>query len=258
MAVDVMNELFEKLEGAAWSLIDDNRALELVTTDGSRARIGDNDDALLEAARDRFMVTQVDLLQHFLNYKYTGIEFDKVLARAARIITRLSGYENAYIVSRDYLSELPEIFSLPPNEDNEVPHRFDRILGNFTFTQDANLAANYLDQSLKLLAAGGRAVFFVLQDLLALLKEHSLIGEFLRDSYVSHFIRLPLIEGRHKIVLLGVEAPLERLETKPQFIYSEVSDFKDANNLEHVLQEGRTDDDKITMVDQLALANTIG
>jgi hypothetical protein len=257
LAVDLFNYLYEKLAGAAWSLVQESNMIELVTVDGQRARLGDGDEPLLEAARDRFIVTQVDLLQHFINYKYTGIEFDKVLARAARIITRLSGFENVYIVSRDYLSELPEIFGLPANEDNEIPHRFDCVAGNFTFVNDANLAANYLDQSLKLLAAGGRAVFFVLQDLLVLLKEHALIGDILQEKYISHFIRLPVIEGRHRVVLLGIESPLETLTTKPQFIYSELRDLKDANNLVVGLQDGRIPDDMITKTDQLALGTMI-
>ncbi len=257
LAVELFSFLYDKLAGAAWSLTEDSNMIELVTVDGQRARLGDTDEPLLEAARDRFIVTQVDLLQHFINFKYTGIEFDKVLARAARIITRLSGYEGVYIVSRDYLSELPEIFGLPGNEDNEIPHRFDCVTGNFTFVNDANLAANYLDQSLKLLAAGGRGVFFVLQELLVLLKEHSLIGDILQEKHVSHFIRLPVIEGRHRVVLLGIESPLELGQTKPQFKYGEVRDFKDANNLLLALQEGIVPADMITMTDQLALGSLI-
>ena len=257
MAVEIFNYLYDKLAGAAWSLLEDSNMIELVTVDGQRARLGDNDEPLLEAARDRFIVTQVDLLQHYINFKYTGVEFDKVLARAARIISRLTGFEGVYIVSRDYLSELPEIFGLPGNEDNDIPHRFDCVAGNFTFVDDSNLAANYLDQSLKLLAAGGRGVFFVLQDLLVLLKEHALIGDILQEKYVSHFIRLPLIEGRHRVVLLGVESPLEVSETKPQLKCGEVRDFKDANNLAMALQEGKDTADILTMADQHALGSLI-
>jgi hypothetical protein len=257
LAVELFNYLYDKLAGAAWSLVQDSNMLELVTVDGQRARLGDSDEPLLESARDRFIVTQVDLLHHFINFKYTGIEFDKVLARAARIITRLSGFEGVYIVSRDYLSELPEIFGLPGNEDNEIPHRFDCVAGNFTFVNDANLAANYLDQSLKLLAAGGRGVFFVLQELLVLLKEHALIGDILQEKYISHFIRLPLIEGRHRVVLLGIESPLASGQPKPQFKYAEVRDFKDANSLAPALQTGGAPTGLISMTDQLALGTLI-
>ena len=159
-----------------------------------------------------------------------------MLARAARVITRLSGHENAYIVSKDFLTELPEVFSLPPNEDNEISMRFDYVAGNLTFAQDANLAANYLDQSLKLLAPGGRCGVLGLSELLVLLKEHQLIGEFLKGKAVTHFVRLPVIEGRHNVVLLVVESLVDPDREVP-IISSRVTDFKSANTLSKALDK---------------------
>lgn len=236
LGVELFSYLFDKLEGAAWALPEDDGLLEIVQPDGARYRLSSKDEALAEIARDKFMITQADLLNHFLNYKYTGIEPDKVLARAARIITRLSGYENAYIVAKDFLTELPEVFSLPPNEDNEIPLHFDFVAGNLTFTQDANLAANYLDQSLKLLSPGGRCGVLVLSELLSKLKEHQLIGEFLRGKAVTHFIRLPVIEGRHNVVILVVESLVDQTRELP-IVSARVTDFKSANTLAKSLEK---------------------
>jgi hypothetical protein len=236
LAVELFSYLFDNLDGAAWTLPEDDGILEIVQPNGARYRLSSKDDALAETARDKFMISQVDLLNHFLNYKYTGIEPDKVLARAARVITRLSGHENAYIVSKDFLTELPEVFSLPPNEDNEISMRFDFVAGNLTFAQDANLAANYLDQSLKLLAPGGRCGVFVLSELLVLLKEHQLIGEFLKGKAVTHFVRLPVLEGRHNVVLLVVESLVDSDREVP-IISARVADFKSANTLAKALEK---------------------
>jgi len=258
LAVELFNHLFDGLEGAAWAFCDDDsNVLEIVQPDGTRCRIDARDSALLETAKDKFLVTQAGLLNHFLtSYRYTGLESDQVLAKAARVITRLSGYEKVYISSRDYLSELPEVFGMPPNEDNDVPLRFDCVLGNLTYTQDANLSANYLDQSLKLLAPHGRLGVFVLSELLRLLKQHALLGEFLRTNAVTHYIRLPLIESRQEVLLLAMRA-LAPGETPPQIIYAEVADFKTANMLGNTLARGADDPELYRRIDQMALATLI-
>lgn len=257
-AVELFNHLFDSLEGAAWAFVDDNsNLLEIVQPDGVRLRIDARDSALLETAKDKFLVNQAGLLNHYLaNYKYTGLESDRVLARAARVITRLSGFEKVYISSRDFLTELPEVFGLPANEENEVPLRFDCIGGNFTYTQDANLAANYLDQSLRLLAPQGRLGVFVLAELLRLLKQHALLGEFLRGNAVTHYIRLPLIEGRQEVLLLMMRA-LEPGETPPQIVHAVVEDFKSANLLGNTLQRGGEESELYTRIDQMAMATLI-
>jgi hypothetical protein len=256
LAVELFSYLFDALDGAAWALADEGQELEIVQPDGARYRISSQDKQLADRARDKFTVSQVDLLEHFINFKYTGIEADKTLARAARTITRLSGFENVYIANRDYFSELPQIFGLEPDEDNEIPQRFDCIIGNFTFTQDDNLAANYLDQSLKLLAPGGRLAVFVTDGLLKLLKQHGLLGEFLGGRAVTHFIRLPLIEGRHNVVQLHIKTHHDG--EPPQIVYVEVEDLKAATGLVQVLQDAETADPAVRRVEQLGLGQLIG
>ncbi|MBN2081790.1 hypothetical protein JW859_06215 [bacterium] len=255
LTVELLNYLHDRLDGAAWALIDDDSSIEIVQPDSSRYRLTSKDAGLLEKARDKFMVSQVDLINHFLNYKYTGIEADKVLGHAARVITRLSGYEHTYIVSQDFLSQLPEIFNHPPNETNTISDRFDRIMGNFTFTQDQNLAANYLDESLTLLADGGQLGVFVLAELVKLLHEHGLLGEFLQGMAVTHYIKLPVIEGRHEVVALIIKS-LDDEETPP-IISAQVADFRSANALSNALQKESSGSGMYELVDPMALTTLI-
>ncbi|MDQ3022767.1 MAG: hypothetical protein M3R04_00045 [bacterium] len=238
LAVELCTYLYDHLEDAAWALTDDSAALEIVQRDGQRYTLSASDPQLIEQARDRFIVTQVDLVNHFLNNRYTGIESDKILARAARVITRLSGFENAYIVSRDYLSELPEVFGYQHDEENLIPDTFNMVLGNFTFTQDNNLAAGYLETSLKVLAPGGRLGVFVLGDLLTLLKEHALLGDFLRGMAVTHMLHLPLVEGRHKVVALVIEAlPAGQTRSDREIAFGEAQDLRGLNQLAVALRD---------------------
>lgn len=262
IAVELFSYLHEKLEGAAWTLAGEDSKIEVVQPDGARYILESDDEALMEVARDKFIVTHSDLLNHFINFRFAGIEPDGVLAKSARVICRLSGYDNVYIVNKDYLTELPQTFNQPASEDNDISQRFDLVVGNLTFTQDANIGANYLDQSLRLLKHDGICGVFVLEELLGLLKEHGLLGDFLYGRAVTHFIRLPLIEGRHKVVLLVVQA-VDIAKEPPPIIVAEVSDFKSANVLSHHLQ-GRVpkeaDDGKgvpYTTIEQLALMTLI-
>jgi hypothetical protein len=256
LTIELFNFLFDHLECGAWTMTEDSSNLEIVQADSSRYHLSSKDVVLLEKARDKFIVSQVDLINHFVNYKYSGIEVDKVLASAARIVTRLSGYENAYIIAKDFLTELPEAFNYSPNEENTIPDRFDILLGNFTYTQDANLAANYLDQSLKLLAEGGKAGCFVLGEVTRLLKEHGLLGEFLQGMAVTHVVKLPIIEGRHQVLLLVIKS-LESGEETPPIIHAQVADFKNANNLTNALVQGEGEGTLYTLVDPLALTTII-
>lgn len=235
LSIELFTYLYDRLEDAAWALTDDGGNLEIVQRDGQRYRLTADDPQLIEQARDKFIVNQVDLVNHYLNNRYTGIEADKVLARAARVTTRLSGFENAYIVSRDYLTELPEVFGYQHDEENLIPDVFDVVLGNYTFTQDANLSANYLDTSLKVLAPGGRLGVFVLAELLTLLKEHGLLGDFLRGMGVTHFIRLPQIE-RHNVVLLVIEALHGEVRSEKPITVAELEDPRGASALAAALR----------------------
>jgi hypothetical protein len=256
LTVELLNYLHDNLEGAAWTLVEEDSSIEIVQANGARYRLTTKDTALVEKARDKFIVSQVDLVNHYLNFKYTGIEADKVLAKAARIITRLSGYEQTYIVSQDYLSQLPEIFNHEPNDTNTISDRFDFIVGNFTFSQDANLAANYLDQSLLLLADGGRLGAFVLAELLRLLRDHGLLSDFLSNMAVTHFIKLPVIEGRHEVVLLVLKT-IDSSDEPTDIIYTQVSDFKSANLLNNALQKGTGAGELFELIDPASFATLI-
>lgn len=256
LTVELLNYLHDSLEGAAWALVEDDSSIEIVQPNGSRYRLTTKDTSLVEKARDKFIISQVDLVNHYLNFKYTGIEADKVLAKAARIVSRLSGFENTYIVSQDYLSQLPEIFNHEPNDTNTISDRFDFVIGNFTFAQDANLAANYLDQSLSLLAGGGRLGVFVLSELLTLLRDHGLLGEFLNEMAVTHFIKLPVIEGRHEVVMLVLRT-LETDEKPPQIVYTQVNDFKSANVLSNALQKDTGAGELYQLLEPMALTTMI-
>jgi hypothetical protein len=259
LSVELLSYLYEHLDGAAWAFVDDNsNLLELVQADGAHFRIDAKESALLETAKDKFIVSQVDLLNHYLStYRYTGIEQDRVLARAARIYSRLSGYENVYVANRDFLAELPEVFCLPPNEDNEIPLRFEIVLGNLTFTQDANLAANYLEQALRVLRPGGRLGVFVLTELMHLLKQHALLGEFVRQNSVTHYIHLPLIDGQHEMLLLMMRANTISGEAAPQIAVAELSDVKQAASLLAALALEPGQSAAVRYIDQLALGTLI-
>jgi len=255
LAVELLNYLYDRLEGAAWAL-DDGGSLEIVQPDGAHFSLVDAAPELIEAAKDKRPITQIDLIGNYVDEKFTGIESDQVLARAARIILRLSGYENVYIANRDYFTELPEVFGMPPSPDGQIPHRFGYIIGNFAFSQDANLAATYLEQSLSLLAPGGRLGVFVQQQLLSLLKEHALLGDFLQGMALTHFVRLPLIEGRDRPVLAIVRRLVQGEEAGP-IVSAEVRDFKSALNLGHALQKREGVGETYQLVDQMALATII-
>lgn len=256
LSTELFSYLFERLDGGAWALVDDNRRLEIVQPDGSRYRIGSEDPGLIEQARDKFIVSQVDLINYYLSNKYTGVEGDAVLAKAARIICRLSGFENAYITPNDFLSELPEIFGYPANESNSIPERFDLVLGNLTFTSDPNLAASFLEQALKLLSPAGRMGVFVLSELLVLMREHGLLGEFLKGLAVTHFIRLPLLEGRHKVVLFVVGAQVEE-GAAAKILSAELEDLKAATALVSALRAGGALAESCREVEPLALGTLI-
>ena len=258
LTTEMLRWMMQRLEGAAWALVDDGSNIEVVQPDGQRFRLAQTEKALIEKARDRFIVSQMDLLDHFINYRYTGVEADKVLALAARINCRVSGYDDAYIVSKDYFSELPEVFNQPPNDDNEIPNRFDVILGNFIFASDANLAANYLDQSIKLLNPGGRLGMFIEPELLVLLQQHGLLGEFLSGMSVTHYIKLPLIEGRHDVVMLVLSSLAYEGEKPGQIITAQLPDSKAAVSLAAALERGDEESTEFRRIEQLALGTLIG
>ncbi|MCC7479539.1 hypothetical protein IT575_13935 [bacterium] len=257
LSVELFNYLYEKLEGSAWALTEDDRRVELVQPDGTRFILSGLDKQFIDRARDRFLITQKDLIEFYLSEKYTAIEHNKVLARAGRIITRLSGFENVYIYSNDFLSELPEVFGLDANDENEIPQRFDLVIGNFTFEGDPNLAANYLELSLHLLNQGGRCAVFVLYELLVLLKERALLGEFLQGRAVTHFLRLPQLEGRHNVVALVMESlPAGQRQEQP-IVSADIADIKSGIALASALRDGTGKGDLYKTVEPMAVATLI-
>jgi hypothetical protein len=258
LTTEMFRWMMQRLEGAAWALVDDGSNIEVVQPDGQHFRLAQSEKGLLEKARDRFIVSQMDLIDHFINFRFTGLEADKVLALAARINCRVSGFDDAYIVSKDYFSELPEVFNTPANDDNDIPNRFDVILGNFIFASDVNLAANYLDQSIKLLNPGGRLGMFVEPELLTLLQQHGLLGEFLSGMAVTHFVRLPLIEGRHDVVMLVLGSLAYESEKPSPIITASLADSKAAISLAAALEKGEGEGTLYRKIEQLALSSLIG
>ena len=83
----------------------------------------------------------------------------------------------------------------------------------------------------------------MLSDLLTLLKEHGLLGDFLRGMGVTHLLRLPLVEGRHKVVALIIEAlPAGQTRSDREFAYAEVEDLRGMNQLAVALRDNQPGD----------------
>jgi hypothetical protein len=107
------------------------------------------------------------------------------------------------------------------------------------------------------LVPGGRLGVFVLSDLLTLLKEHALLGEFLRGMAVTHLLRLPLVEGRHKVVCLVIEAlPAGQARSDREIAWAEVEDLRGMNQLAVALRDG-TPGNAYKLIDPNALGTLI-
>lgn len=229
-AAQVLTAVFERLEGAAWA--PHGKEIEVVQRDGVRYRLPVEGTPLAKKAREDFLISQTDLLDYFLGNNFAAMENDQLLGRAARFNLWLSGFPGVYISTRDFLTQLPEAFGEPPNENNEVSLRFDLLFANFTFEESHNLAANYLDQALALLDTGGIGAFFLLKDMMRLLKGH----DFMRDLQQRHAFRyvfnFPQMEaGKDKDVILVVVQRHSEEEGEVPLIAGRVKDLKALANI---------------------------
>ncbi|OPX23106.1 MAG: hypothetical protein B1H03_02685 [Planctomycetales bacterium 4484_113] len=229
-ASHVLTAVFERMEGAAWA--PHGKEIEVVQRDGVRYRLPLEGSALAKKAREDFFINQTNLLDYFLSNNFAAIENDRLLSRAARYNLWLSGFPGVYVSARDFLTQLPETFGEPPNENNEISLRFDLIFSNFTFRESHNLAANYLDQAVRLLDGGGIGAFFLLKDMLRLLKGH----DFMRDLQQRHAFRyvfdFPQMEaGKDKDVVLVVLQRHENATDEVPLIAGKVKDLKALANI---------------------------
>jgi|GEM_PF-1682587 len=227
-ATHVLTTVFERLEGAVWA--PHGKEIEVVQRDGVRYRLPLEGTPLAKKAREDFLISQTDLLDYFLGNNFAAIEVDPLLAQAAKYNLWLSGFPGVYLSTRDFLTQLPEVFGEPPNRDNEVSLRFDLVFSNFTFLESHNLAANYLDQAVRLLESGGIGAFFLLRDMLRLLKGH----EFMRDLQQQHAFRyvfsFPQLEAGREVVLVVLQRQKEEAGEVP-LISGEVKDLKALANI---------------------------
>ena len=89
-----------------------------------------------------------------------------------------------------------------------------------------------------------------------LLRDHGLLSEFLQEMAVTHYINLPVIEGRHDVVILIIRS-LDSGEEAPKIINAQVNDFKSANNLSNALQKGEGAGELYQLVNPAMLTSII-
>jgi hypothetical protein len=154
------------------------------------------------------------------------IEGDPLLAQAAAYSMRLSGYPGVYVAAKDFLSQLPEVFS-QRSDDNEVSLRFDLIFGNLTLTKSHNLTANYLDQTVRLLERDGVVAVFVLKELVRLLKGHDFMDELVATHDFRYVCEFPKIDSVTDVLLLVFKKkPAVEPETPAPLVHAVVKDVK--------------------------------
>jgi hypothetical protein len=97
----------------------------------------------------------------------------------------------------------------------------------------------------------------MLSELLVLLKDRGLLGDFLQGRAVTHFVRLPLLEGQHSVVALVLEslAPGERQDSP--VVSAELADIRAGIALAGALREGTGKDELYNLVEPVALATLI-
>ncbi|MEP0813603.1 MAG: hypothetical protein HRF49_02920 [bacterium] len=243
LAVAVLNYINEQMLGIYWAL-GDNDSVLLVSQKGARLTLDARDTPLIEKAKEEFVVNRNDLIGNFISFNFCGIETDPILFQAARIITRLSGFEDVYIVNRDFLTELPEIFGQPPNPENDIDLLFQVILGNLTFRGEQslvnNFVANYIDQACRIVAADGRIGFFVNWDFLQLLEGHEFLDMILSRQYFKAILRLPAIQSDIEPALVVIE-PREAEEI-PDTLFAVINSSSDIPKVLAALQGSEASD----------------
>lgn len=226
LAIAIIDHVFDSLKNSKWALSEDD-TIEVALSSGETLTIYASDTKLLEKAADKFMVSQSDLIDHFLSFSFCAIEKDGVLARAARFKCMLSGHDLAYVVSRDYFTELPAVFGQEPNEDNEITLRFDLIAGNFTFVGSHNTVANYIDQSIRILDSDGRLVMFLPDSFLSVLKTHSFLKQVQDACDFRYIFNLPHFESGEPVSLVCLQKRNED-EPPPDVVVAQFKNYNDA------------------------------
>ena len=229
-ATQVLNVVFDRLEGAAWAPFGTH--IEVAQRDNVRYKIHVQGTPLHKKSQEDFLISQNDLVDYFILNNLAVIESDRLLAQAAQYNMRLSGFPNVYVTAKDFLSQLPEIFSERANENNEVSVRFDLIFSNLTFIKSHNFAANYIDQILRLLDQDGVACLFVLRDLLQLLKDHDFMEDVINKYRFRYIFHCPQIDTRNHVSLLVIkhkDAGADVGDTP--LITASVKDVKDLSNI---------------------------
>ncbi len=224
-AVEVLSAVYERLEGAAWA--PHGNEIEIVQKDGIRSRINIENTSLLKKAQEDFLITQTDILDYFVENNFVCIEYDKLIAQCAKYVLRLAGFPNVYLANRDFLSELAEVFGETPNEQNEISLKFDLVFGNFTFLKSHNLSANYIDQSLRILEERGVCAFFVLKEVMKLLKDHPMFEEMRMKHFFRYVFNFPQVENVNDVLLVVLRKKAPNEDLNVPLITANVKDVKD-------------------------------
>ncbi len=229
-AIQMLNSVYDRLEGAAWA--PHGAHIEVAQRDNVRYKIFVEGTPLHKKSQDDFLINQNDLVDYFIINNLAVVEGDRLLAQSAQNCLRLAGYPNVYVAAKDFLSQLPEVFSERINEANEISQRFDLIFSNATFIKSHNLTANYLDQIFRLLDREGVACIFLLRDVLRLLKDH----DFMRDMAAKHDFRyvfhFPQIDTRNEVSLIVLRRKLAFAEAaEANLVSATIKDPKALNNI---------------------------
>lgn len=223
-ATQMLNVVFERLDGAAWAPYGSQ--IEVAQRDGVRYRIPISGTPLQRKTQEDFFLEQTDLVDYFVDNNFVVIEGDPLLAQAASYSMRLSGYPGVYVAAKDFLSQLPEVFS-QRSDDNEVSLRFDLIFGNLTLIKSHNLTANYLDQIVRLLERDGAVAVFVLKELVRLLKGHDFMDELVATHNFRYVCEFPKIDSVTDVLLLVFKKkPAAQPETPAPLVHAVVKDVK--------------------------------
>jgi hypothetical protein len=229
-AIQMLNSVYDRLEGAAWA--PHGAHIEVAQRDNVRYKIFVEGTPLHKKSQDDFLISQNDLVDYFIVNNMAVVEGDRMLAQAAQTCLRLAGFPNVYVAAKDFLSQLPEVFSEPANEANEISQRFDLVFGNVTFIKSHNLTANYLDQVFRLLDREGVACIFLLRDVLRLLKDH----DFMRDMAAKHDFRyvfhFPQIDTRNEVSLIVLRRKVAYTDApEAHLVSATIKDPKALNNI---------------------------
>jgi len=250
LAVAVLNYLYEEMNGMFWAL-GDKDSLQLVNRHGEKLTLDARGTPLVEKIKEEFVLNRNELLNNFIEYNFCGLDNDPVLTQTAKVMTRLSGFENVYLVCRDFLTELPEVFGQPPNPENDIDLLFDVILGNITFKNNHNIVANFMDQATRILAANGRIGFFLTWDFLRLMDGHEFLDMIRSRHYFDIVLHLSGIPDDSEAALV-VLRPRDSEDSPPIRFGNIASSTEIHRCLSHLKSGGATD--AITLIPQEAFS----